>query len=447
MNTRSKTIYIILLAAVILTTGACSRPQPVSSYSPSQIAEAVISAQKNITVLHPLSPEDDYYSEYLTNIYRIDIDIIEDGMIWYSFGMSADEITVFTVADGANVKDIKEGLLAYIGRRAAAFTGYAPNQAAIVENGVVAVHGSYVALLICEDTKGAESVFMACFSNEPPALPGRNALISENAPGNTQKEAADPGDHTEVNTGDGSATDGATAGPAADGSTAGQASEAGIKPAPDPEETADPGAAVDPGTAAGKDAPDSHETPAASKDTDQGAPTEPKPAESPKEKATGQSTEPKTTADPKETEDTKTNDDPEDVCDPAAVLAAWKNGSAAALSGKNKSVYKTCEQVIGLLITEGMTDYEKELALHDWIIDWGSYDTDVNSNSPDAAPDPDNGNPYGLLINRKAICKGFTSTFQLFMDMVGIECISVDGTSMPGDNEHAWNVVWIEGQW
>lgn len=35
--------------------------------------------------------------------------------------------------------------------------------------------------------------------------------------------------------------------------------------------------------------------------------------------------------------------------------------------------------------------------------------------------------PYGVLIDRSAMCHGYSSTFQLFMDMLDIECMTVFG--------------------
>jgi len=106
-----------------------------------------------------------------------------------------------------------------------------------------------------------------------------------------------------------------------------------------------------------------------------------------------------------------------------------------------------CEMVVGSLITRRMTDYEKELTVHDWIIKRAQYDPGVLSNAPDAKPDPDNDNPYGLLINRNAICMGYTMTFKLFMDLLDIECIVVEGFAHGGENEHAWNMVRLDGEW
>ena len=131
--------------------------------------------------------------------------------------------------------------------------------------------------------------------------------------------------------------------------------------------------------------------------------------------------------------------------DPAAILAARINGNSASLSPKNRDILDACEAVIADVITEEMDAYSKELAIHDWIIHWADYDRGALSNTQNAIPDPDNDNPYGLLLRKKAICKGFTSTFQLLMDMLNVECITVNGSSVNG--EHAWNMVRLDGEW
>jgi transglutaminase/protease-like cytokinesis protein 3 len=93
-----------------------------------------------------------------------------------------------------------------------------------------------------------------------------------------------------------------------------------------------------------------------------------------------------------------------------------------------------------------MSDYEKELAIHDWLVHWGNYDAAARSNARSGTPDPDNANPYAMLFNKKGICLGFSTTFQLFMDMLDVESILVNGKTSRG-GAHAWNVVRIDGQW
>jgi hypothetical protein len=134
--------------------------------------------------------------------------------------------------------------------------------------------------------------------------------------------------------------------------------------------------------------------------------------------------------------------------DAKAILAAWEGGDAEALSENNRKILDACAEAIESAIADGMDDYEKELAMHDWIVEWANYDEGALDNGPLADPDPDNDNPYGLLLHKKAICAGYSSTFQLFMDLLGIECITVNGYS--GDlqsEEHAWNMVKIDGEW
>ena len=137
----------------------------------------------------------------------------------------------------------------------------------------------------------------------------------------------------------------------------------------------------------------------------------------------------------------------DDAFDPESILAAWFSGDWAGLSYKNFKILEACTNVIYELITESMSEYEMELAIHDWIIDWAEYDREAISNAPNAKPDPDGDNPYGLLINKNAICRGYTTAFQLFMDMLGIECITVDGTARRGVEVHAWNMVRLDGDW
>jgi hypothetical protein len=318
----------------------------VTQYSLSQIAEAIITSQDSISALQPLLPDEDHYADYLLDVYQFKTDTIIDGAIYYADGMSADEIAVFLLPDSSGVKDIEDTLVKYKERRTDEFTGYAPEQAAVLENSVVITHGDYVALLICEKPQNAESVFLACFSDDPPEIKDKAVLSSSE---------------------------------------------------------------------------DENLTDADKSGTDN-------------EKMTGESSD--------ETDDIK-----KDIFDSAALLEAWRSGDKSKLSSKNRSVFDACIDIIDTVIDDDMSDYEKELAIHDWIVDWTDYDKEAINNSPEAKPDPDNDNPYGVIFQKKAICVGYTSTFQLFMDLLGIECISVKGVSQNTGGEHAWNMVRLNGEW
>lgn len=136
----------------------------------------------------------------------------------------------------------------------------------------------------------------------------------------------------------------------------------------------------------------------------------------------------------------------EDYYSTESVLRAWRSGDTSRLSEESLCVLHAAEEVIRQEITDDMSDYEKELAIHDWITDWCSFDYSVFGRSSDGFTDGSN-TPYGVLIDRSAMCHGYSSTFQLFMDMLDIECMTVFG--IPGSNgvEHSWNQVKLDGEW
>ena len=135
------------------------------------------------------------------------------------------------------------------------------------------------------------------------------------------------------------------------------------------------------------------------------------------------------------------------IYDTSAILSAWRSGDKTGLTLRNKDILETAASVLDSIFTDGMTDYEKELAVHDWMLDWIEYDQSDVSFNPLDKPDPDNNNPYGPLMHQKGICLGYATTFQLLMDMTGIECITVVGASANSTSDHAWNMVKLDGEW
>ena len=126
---------------------------------------------------------------------------------------------------------------------------------------------------------------------------------------------------------------------------------------------------------------------------------------------------------------------------------AWEAGGWSGLAEKDRAILDKCKEVIDALITDNMSLYDKELAIHDWMIAWADYDRAELDNHDHSQADPDNDNPYGLLVGRKGICLGYTYTFRLFMDLLDIECTVVHGASHGGADEHAWNMVRLDGEW
>lgn len=127
------------------------------------------------------------------------------------------------------------------------------------------------------------------------------------------------------------------------------------------------------------------------------------------------------------------------------IVAAWKTGDSSTLSTQEWEIYQICKSAIEETITPDMSDYQKELAIHDWMIDWADYDE--SALSAQGSSTPSNSTPYGFLVNRKAVCMGYANTFQLFMDLLDIECLTVIGASYYNSQDHAWNMVKLENKW
>lgn len=130
-----------------------------------------------------------------------------------------------------------------------------------------------------------------------------------------------------------------------------------------------------------------------------------------------------------------------------AILEAYRSGDDSSLSEINRSILKAAKDVIESEINDNMSDYEKELAIHDYITSWSSFDYSVFGRSGSDELADESHTPYGVLIDRSAMCHGYSSTFKLFMDMLDIECIIVFGTPRGNGVQHSWNMVRLDGEW
>jgi cell division protein FtsL len=123
------------------------------------------------------------------------------------------------------------------------------------------------------------------------------------------------------------------------------------------------------------------------------------------------------------------------------ISDAYHSGSDASLNSKEKETLSMASAVLDEIITEGMTDYEKEKAVYDWMTSELSYDTGVLQVIPATEADCDN--PYGVLKYHNAVCVGYATTFRLFMQMMDIECMVIHNTQL----YHSWNLVKLGDDW
>lgn len=139
------------------------------------------------------------------------------------------------------------------------------------------------------------------------------------------------------------------------------------------------------------------------------------------------------------------NEENMSLYDTSAILAAWEKGDPAGLSKDDRAIYDAAQAVLEEVLHDGMSPFEMEAALYDWVVRNVDYCWD-HAELPDKA-NRATYTPYGGLVEREAICLGYASTFQLLMEMAGVECLTVVGASHASTVDHAWNMVRLNGQW
>ena len=95
---------------------------------------------------------------------------------------------------------------------------------------------------------------------------------------------------------------------------------------------------------------------------------------------------------------------------------------------------------LGAKIVKETSDFDKELLIHDAIIDSCRY-TDSDKLIASSA--------YGVLVNGSASCEGYAKAAKLLLDKAGIENYVITGTAKREDGAsegHMWNVVFIDGK-
>ena len=110
------------------------------------------------------------------------------------------------------------------------------------------------------------------------------------------------------------------------------------------------------------------------------------------------------------------------------------------------SVKEELRSIIDPLLkqTEGLSEYDKALFIHDFIVENTTYDLDSYVSGKDAAGS-DAYTVYGCLKNHLAVCEGYAKTYQMLMKELGLECLYVSGHSLDTGGSHAWNCIRLNG--
>ncbi|WP_044913756.1 leucine-rich repeat protein [Butyrivibrio sp. WCE2006] len=92
-----------------------------------------------------------------------------------------------------------------------------------------------------------------------------------------------------------------------------------------------------------------------------------------------------------------------------------------------------------------------ELNVHDYFSKMVSYDNDAANDSGYSGYFNVAHTAYGSLYNKKAVCDGYSTGYQMILEKLGIDAMVIAGkatTSSSGSGGgHAWNIVRLDGLW
>ncbi|WCN37946.1 Ig-like domain-containing protein [Aneurinibacillus uraniidurans] len=111
------------------------------------------------------------------------------------------------------------------------------------------------------------------------------------------------------------------------------------------------------------------------------------------------------------------------------TFSYWEN------LAQTNTVDQVVTETLAQIITPDMNDYQKEKAIHDWIVKRISYDTSMVQHSAYA----------GVVAPYKTVCQGYALLAYKMLNQVGIETKILEGTA--GGQAHAWVALKLDGAW
>jgi len=118
---------------------------------------------------------------------------------------------------------------------------------------------------------------------------------------------------------------------------------------------------------------------------------------------------------------------------------SYSNGKKKTLSTSAK-MHQKINEIISKCIRSGMSEREKALALHDWLIMNNHYDLTYTIHSPE-----------GVLLKGSGVCQSYAEAYSLLCTRAGLANKVLSGQTTSSSSffpeNHAWNLVRIDGRW
>lgn len=108
---------------------------------------------------------------------------------------------------------------------------------------------------------------------------------------------------------------------------------------------------------------------------------------------------------------------------------------------KKEQLNKAINKIVSEVVTDNMTEFEKELSIHDAIVKQVDY---YNYKNIEDIPYVKH-TAYGALVQNEAVCDGYSKAFKLLLEKAGIDSIIINGETE--GIAHAWNIVDIQSEY
>ncbi len=118
---------------------------------------------------------------------------------------------------------------------------------------------------------------------------------------------------------------------------------------------------------------------------------------------------------------------------------AYRHKDVSGLSSDEVLLYNVLKEVLDYAYTY-KTPQDRAKAVHDWLV-LNTY-ADINYNDISRTIE-------GVLLYKTGLCKGYADTYQLCMDILGIECRTIIGYAYTlfSYGGHVWNAIKLDGEW
>ncbi|MCI9612850.1 MAG: hypothetical protein HFH33_12650 [Eubacterium sp.] len=120
------------------------------------------------------------------------------------------------------------------------------------------------------------------------------------------------------------------------------------------------------------------------------------------------------------------------------ISDAYKSGDDSGLKDEDKETLKMASDVLQKIIKDGMSNYEKELAVYRWMFKHVGQGHGSSVTLPGASSNAYT--PHGALSGQNTVCVGYATTFRLFMNMLDMDCHIVH------NEYHSWDMVQLDDQ-